>query len=71
MNKAVFLDRDGTLNVEVDYLHECDKLRLIEGTAEALRILKQEGYLLIVISNQSGVGRGYFTSAGRSYRAVS
>ena len=62
MNKAVFLDRDGTLNVEVDYLHECGKLRLIEGTAKALRILKEEGYLLIVISNQSGVGRGYFTS---------
>lgn len=61
MNKAVFLDRDGTLNVEVDYLHECDKLRLIEGTTEALRLLKSEGYLLIVISNQSGVGRGYFT----------
>ena len=62
MNKAIFLDRDGTLNVEVNYLHECEKLRLIEGTAQALKLLKSEGYLLIVISNQSGIGRGYFTS---------
>ena len=61
MNKAVFLDRDGTLNVEVDYLHECEKLRLIDNTAEALKLLRAAGYLLIVISNQSGVGRGYFT----------
>lgn len=59
--KAIFLDRDGTLNVEVDYLHECDKMQLIDGTVEALQILKNKGYLLIVISNQSGVARGYFT----------
>lgn len=60
MKKAVFLDRDGTINEEVDYLHECDKLRFIPGTEEALRILKEKGYLLIVVTNQSGVGRGYY-----------
>ena len=60
MNKAIFLDRDGTLNVEVDYLHEPDKLRLIAGVPEALNIFKDLGYKLIVISNQSGIGRGYF-----------
>lgn len=60
MRKAVFLDRDGTINEETEYLHECDKLRFIPGTQEALRLLKEKGYLLIVITNQSGVGRGYY-----------
>lgn len=60
MTKAVFLDRDGTINEEAGYLHECDKIKFIPGTAEALRLLKEKGYLLIVITNQSGVGRGYY-----------
>jgi UDP-N-acetylmuramoyl-tripeptide--D-alanyl-D-alanine ligase len=60
MNKAIFLDRDGTINVDMDYLHECDKLRFIEGSVEALKLFKEKGYLLIVVTNQSGVGRGYF-----------
>lgn len=60
MERAVFLDRDGTINVDVDYLHEPDKLAFIDGTIEALALLKAKGYRLIVISNQSGIGRGYF-----------
>lgn len=60
MKKAIFLDRDGTINVEVDYLHEPDKLRFVDGAVEALALLKRHGYTLIVISNQSGIGRGYF-----------
>lgn len=54
------MDRDGTINVDVDYLHEPDKLVFIDGTVEALALLKEQGYKLIVISNQSGIGRGYF-----------
>lgn len=60
MEKAIFLDRDGTINVDVDYLHEPGKLKFIDGTVEALALLKGRGYKLIVISNQSGIGRGYF-----------
>lgn len=60
MKKAVFLDRDGTINEEVNYLHECDKMKFIPGAVEALKLLKEKGYLLIVVTNQSGVGRGYF-----------
>lgn len=60
MNKAIFLDRDGTINVDVDYLHETDRLRFIPGVPEALTRLKRMGYYLIVISNQSGIGRNYF-----------
>ena len=60
MERAVFLDRDGTINVDVDYLHETDKLKFIDGAVEALALLKKHGYRLIVISNQSGIGRGYF-----------
>ncbi|MBN1801156.1 MAG: D-glycero-beta-D-manno-heptose 1,7-bisphosphate 7-phosphatase [Candidatus Lokiarchaeota archaeon] len=64
MNKkkrAVFLDRDGVINVEVNYLSNPDDFELIEGTAEALQILKQKKYLLIVITNQAGIARGYFS----------
>lgn len=60
MDKAIFLDRDGTINVDVDYLHNIDKLEFIDGAIEALALLKMQGYRLIVISNQSGIGRGYF-----------
>ena len=57
---AVFLDRDGVINEEVGYLNHISRLRLISGVAEALKMLKQAGFKLIVITNQSGVARGYF-----------
>lgn len=63
MNKAIFLDRDGTINVEVDYLHEVERLQFIHGVPKALSQLKQMGYKLIVISNQSGIGRGYYSAS--------
>jgi len=58
MAKAVFLDRDGTLNEDPGYLSDPDQVRLLSGVPEALRKLKESGFMLIVISNQSGVGRG-------------
>ena len=58
---AVFLDRDGTINIDYGYVYQKDKLRFIDGSIEALRLLQQNGYLLIIVTNQSGVARGYFT----------
>jgi D-glycero-D-manno-heptose 1,7-bisphosphate phosphatase len=63
VRRAVFLDRDGTVNEEVSYLDDPDRLRLIPGAAEAIRLLNEAGILAVVISNQAGIGRGYFSAA--------
>lgn len=65
---AIFLDRDGTLMRDVDYCGDPAEVEVFPQAPETLRGLKQNGYKLIVITNQSGIGRGYFTEAG--YRAV-
>lgn len=63
-NKAIFLDRDGTLIVDKGYLDDISQIEFVPGVPETLKALKQEkGYLLVVISNQSGVARGYFAEA--------
>ena len=59
--KAAFLDRDGVINEDTGYLHNIKDFRWIEGAIEALKILKENNFLIIVISNQSGVARGYFS----------
>src|SRR4051812_46445228 len=61
--KAVFIDRDGVLNDEVYYLSRPDDLRMIPGSAQAVKRLRAAGYKVIVISNQAGIARGYFTQA--------
>ena len=58
---AAFLDRDGTLVEEVNYLSRVEDLRIFSYTPEALRLLKQMGFLTIVVTNQSGIGRGIYT----------
>ena len=63
MNRAVFLDRDGTIIVERHYLHKVEDVLLIEGAGPALKRLQRAGFKLFIVSNQSGVGRGYFTVA--------
>ncbi len=65
---AIFLDRDGTLMEEVEYCSDPAKVRLFPGVAEALRQWKAAGYRLVLITNQSGIGRGYFTL--EAYHAV-
>lgn len=61
MNKAWFLDRDGTIIVDQHYLKEPDKVVLLDHAVEALKKAQEAGYLLIVVTNQSGIARGYFT----------
>ena len=63
MQPAVFLDRDGTLIEEVNYLSRVEDLRLFPYTAEAIEILKSSGFLIIVVTNQSGIGRGIYDEA--------
>ena len=60
---AIFLDRDGTINVDHGYVHEIDEFEFIDGVIDAMRELKQMGYALIVVTNQSGIARGKFTEA--------
>ncbi len=60
VNRLVFLDRDGTLNEEVGYLHEESKLCILPGVPEALRKLCAAGFQLVVVTNQAGIGRGYY-----------
>ena len=60
MQPAVFFDRDGTLNVDVHYLHRPEDFEWLPGAREAIKYVNDAGYLAIVITNQSGVARGYF-----------
>lgn len=59
-SKAVFLDKDGTLVEDIPYNVDPDRVRLMEGALEGLRLLQNYGYDLIVVTNQSGVARGFF-----------
>lgn len=63
MNKAVFLDRDGTINIDKNYLYRKEDFEFMPGAIEGLKKLQEAGYLLIVITNQSGIARGYYTEA--------
>ena len=62
MKKCIFLDRDGVLNIDrVDYVYRLEDLIIPEGAIEALKRFKAAGYLLIVITNQSGIAKGIYT----------
>jgi histidinol-phosphate phosphatase family protein len=63
VNCAVFLDRDGTLIAEKNYLNKIEDVAVFPGAASALKRLQIAGFKLFIVSNQSGVGRGYFTLA--------
>ncbi len=57
---AAFFDRDGVLNIDKDYVHRVDQFDWIDGVPEAIRLLNEAGYLVIVVTNQSGVARGFY-----------
>ena len=61
MRRAVFLDRDGTINVEKEYLYRIADFEFLSGAADAVRLLNEAGFLVVVVTNQSGVARGYYT----------
>jgi D-glycero-D-manno-heptose 1,7-bisphosphate phosphatase len=60
---AAFFDRDGVINVDHGYVHAADRLELVPGAATALRACREAGLLVFVVTNQSGVARGYFEEA--------
>ena len=59
-NKAAFFDRDGTLIDDVNYLSSLDQIKVISKALEVCRLLQSKGYMLFVVTNQSGIARGYF-----------
>lgn len=61
--RAVFLDRDGTINTEREYLSNPDLLEIYPGVGPALKRLQNAGFVLVIVTNQSGIGRGYYTEA--------
>ncbi len=70
---AVFLDRDGTINKEIGYITRPEDLVLIKGVPEAIRLLNSQGFLVIVVTNQSAVARGYMDeeTLGRIHKRLS
>lgn len=62
MTRAIFIDRDGTINVEKDYLTDPDQLEFIDGSPEAVALANRLGLKVVVISNQSGVSKGIMTA---------
>lgn len=66
-NKAIFLDRDGVINVDHNYVYKIEELKFIPNSIKALQNLQKQNYKLIIITNQSGIGRGYYTE--ENYKA--
>jgi D-glycero-D-manno-heptose 1,7-bisphosphate phosphatase len=62
VRRAVFVDRDGTLNPDLRYLAEAERLEVFKGVGDGLRWLRQHGYVIVCVTNQSGIERGFYTA---------
>jgi D-glycero-D-manno-heptose 1,7-bisphosphate phosphatase len=60
MQKALFLDRDGVINLDTGYIYQKEKFQFTEGIFELLKLFRDKGYILFIVTNQSGIGRGYY-----------
>jgi D,D-heptose 1,7-bisphosphate phosphatase len=63
LRKAAFLDRDGVINKDTGYVHRWEDFAFLPGAIDGMKKLKQAGYVLIIVTNQSGIARGYFSEA--------
>jgi len=63
LKPAAFLDRDGVINRDTGYVHRWEEFELLPGAIEALQLLSESGYTIVVVTNQSGIGRGYYSVA--------
>ena len=63
MQRAAFLDRDGVINVDHAYVHDREHFEWVPGVLEGARALVDAGFILVIVTNQSGIGRGYYTEA--------
>ena len=61
LRKAAFLDRDGVINLDRAYVGRWEDFEFVPGAIDAMRLLKQAGFALVVVTNQSGIARGYYT----------
>lgn len=61
MNKAIFLDRDGTINIDKEYLYKIEDFEFTYKAVEALELLKKNGYKIVIVTNQSGIARGFYS----------
>ncbi len=61
LKKALFLDRDGIINIDYGYVSKIEEFEFIEGIFDLVKLFSDAGYLLFVVTNQSGIGRGYYT----------
>jgi D-glycero-D-manno-heptose 1,7-bisphosphate phosphatase len=61
MRRALFLDRDGVINKEVNYLHKIEDFEILPGVVPVLKTAQQKGFLIIIVTNQAGIAKGYYT----------
>lgn len=63
MNRALFLDRDGVVNVEINYLYKIEDFEFVEGVLNLCKYYQDKGYIIIIVTNQSGIDRGYYSES--------